>query len=164
MNLLGIIQAAGTGLTGVGAIIVIIQLYQRRRQFQTEFEDGLTDKYRDIVYQLPVDALLDDSDTDGYQGDLEDDYRYIDLSNEQIFLRQEGRVSRSTWENWKTGIENHLGRDDFENAWEEIQNRDPESFNELRDFEDDDKPDDPRYWENPRRARLEEYWYRLKRF
>lgn len=147
-------------------LILSYQLWQRKKQFTTEFEDHLTDKYRDIIYRIPTEALLrdTDADTDEYAGKLKDYYRYIDLTNEEIFLRQEGRVSKSTWVNWKVGIETHLDRPDFENAWEELQAQAPDSFNELRDFEDDRLSNDPRYWDHPWRARVEDAWYRFWNF
>lgn len=54
-----------------------------------------------------------------------------------------------------------LVKSGFENAWEEISNRASDSFNELRKFQNDDFPDDPRYWDHPIRARIEEFCYRL---
>lgn len=152
--------------TPFSVLILAYQLRQRKKQFTTEFEDHLTDRYRDIIYQTPTEALLrnTDADTDEYAGELKDYYRYIDLTNEEIFLRQEGRVSKSTWENWKAGIETHLDRPDFENAWEELQARAPNSFNELRNFEGDCLPDNPRYWEYPWRAWVEDIWFRLWNF
>jgi hypothetical protein len=157
MSLLNILQTLGTLLTGVGASIVIVQLYQRKKQFTTQFEDHLTDEYREIVYEIPTDALLRQDDIDGYEGELKDYYRYFDLTNEQVFLRQEGRVSKSTWEEWREGIETHLDRPDFQNAWNELKNRAPDSFNELRNLENPEMENDPRYWEHPRKARFEEF-------
>jgi len=150
--------------TPLSVLVLAYQLWQRKKQFTTEFEDHLTDQYRDVIYEIPVDALLNGSDSDGYEGELKDYYRYIDLSNEQVFLRQESRVSKSTWENWKAGIEANLDRPDFEQAWEEVKDQAPDSFNELRKLEDADTPDDPRYWEHPWRARVEDWWYRLWEF
>ena len=150
--------------TPLSVLVLAYQLWQRKKQFSTEFEDHLTDQYRDVIYEIPVDALLSESDPDGYEGELKDYYRYIDLSNEQVFLRQEGRVSKSTWENWRAGIETNLSRPDFAEAWDEIKEQAPNSFKELRKLEDSDKPDDPRYWEHPWRARIEDYWYALWEF
>jgi hypothetical protein len=148
--------------TPVSVFVLAYQLWQRKKQFTTEFEDKLTSDYRDIVYEIPVDALLDDSDSEGYEGCLKDYYRYIDLSNDQVFLRQEGRISKSTWENWRAGIETNMGRDDFEEAWNEIEEKAPDSFNELRKLKDPNKPDDPLYWEHPYRARLQQFLHRIK--
>jgi hypothetical protein len=148
--------------TPASVLVLSYQLWQRKKQFTTEFEDKLTSDYRDIVYEIPVESLLDDSSADAYEGDLKDYYRYIDLSNDQVFLRQENRVSKSTWENWKAGIETNLSRDDFEAAWQEIESKSSNSFNELRDLRDSDKHDDPLYWEHPYRARIQGILYRLK--
>lgn len=150
--------------TPLSVLVLAYQLWQRKKQFTTEFEDNLTNQYREIIYKIPVESLLGRSDSEEYAGELKDYYRYIDLSNEQIFLRQEGRVSKSTWENWRAGIETTLSHSDFRAAWNEIRENAPESFNELREFEDPDTPDDPRYWEHPWRARLEEFWYRIWNF
>lgn len=154
-------QLLVTLATPASVLILAYQLWQRKRQFTTEFEDRLTDQYRDVVLEIPVESLLDDNSRDDYAGDLKHYYRYVDLTNEQIFLRQEGRVSKSTWENWKAGIESNLNKSDFENAWEEISRRASDSFNEMRKFQDEDFHDDPRYWDHPIRARMEDSWYRL---
>lgn len=148
--------------TPVSVLFLVYQLWQRKKQFTTEFEDKLTSDYRDIVYEIPVDALLDDSDIEGYEGELKDYYRYIDLSNDQVFLRQEGRISKSTWENWRVGIENNMNRDDFERAWSDIKHRSPNSFNELRKLRDPNTRNDPLYWDHPYRARIQQLFYRIK--
>jgi hypothetical protein len=155
------IQELAAAATPLSVLVLAYQLWQRKKQFTTEFEDSLTDEYRNILLDIPVDALLDDSDEDEYRGELKSYYRYIDLSNEQIFLRKEGRVSKSTWENWRAGIESNLRRDDFRNAWQEIQERSGEDFQELRDFERDSLSDDPRYWDHPYRAKIEDHWYSI---
>ncbi|WP_135665184.1 hypothetical protein [Halorhabdus rudnickae] len=148
--------------TPASVFVLAYQLRQRHRQFRTEFEDKLTSDYRDIVYEIPVDSLLQNSHSDGYEGELKDYYRYIDLTNDQIHMRQNGRVSKSTWENWRAGIETIFGREDFEAAWKEIKERAPDSYNEIRDFEDSEKPDDPYYWEHPWRAQIQEWWYTIR--
>ncbi|WP_251331203.1 hypothetical protein [Haloplanus pelagicus] len=148
-------------VTPLSLVALVYQLWQRKKQFTTEFEDNFTDQYRDVAIEIPVDALLDDSDGDGYRGDLKQYYRYVDLTNEQIFLRKEGRISKSTWENWRKGIESHLDRDDFRRAWQEIRSRDPDSFKELQKFENKEFPDDPRRWDHSYRAFLEAWWYSI---
>ena len=71
---------------------------------------------------------------------------YIDLTNEQIFLRQYNRVSAKTWENWRDGIKSNLARPAFKRAWNEIKLRVPKSFEELRRLEKVDFKDDPLKW------------------
>lgn len=147
--------------TPISAIIVAYQVWQRGKQFTTQFEDDLDEKYRNIIYDLPIESLLDTSDSEKeYAGDLKDYYRYIELCNHQIFLRQKGRITKSTWDDWSAGIDSNFGRSDFVSAWEEIE-KETESFDELHRYLDSDYHDDPRYWENPRRATLADKWYSL---
>ena len=71
---------------------------------ETSFEDDLSKQYRQVARSLPIEALLWEQLTSEKQGDaLDDFYRYIDLTNEQVFLRVNGRVARATWRNWVDG-------------------------------------------------------------
>lgn len=71
-------------------------------------------------------------------------YRYIDLSNEQIFLRQQGRVSKETWELWRDGIKSHLEKPTFKRAWDEFRETTEKDFNELRELADNSFIVDPK--------------------
>jgi hypothetical protein len=73
-------------------------------------------------------------------------YQYIDLTNEQIFLRMNGRISKATWLNWQDGIKSNLGRPAFAQAWARIKSGAVGSFTELRKLEDSGFEDDPRKW------------------
>lgn len=147
--------------TPISAIIVAYQVWQRGKQFTTQFEDDLDEKYRNIIYDLPVDSLLDRSEpSEEYVGELKNYYRYIELCNHQIFLRQKGRITKSTWDDWSAGINSNFSRSDFESAWKEID-QETESFEELRKYFDSEYHDDPRYWENPYRAKVADIWYSL---
>ena len=44
-------------------------------------------------------------------------YRYFDLSNEQLFYANRGRVSAETRQQWEDGIANNLSRPAFQAAW-----------------------------------------------
>ena len=77
---------------------------------------------------------------------LEAFYHYIDLSNEQVFLRMHRRVSKSTWQNWCSGIRSHLERPAFAEAWAEIKNRADHNFSELRRLEESRYKSDPASW------------------
>jgi hypothetical protein len=50
-------------------------------------------------------------------------YRYIDLTNQQVFLRRQGRITSETWHNWCEGIAHHFGRPAFRDAWEQIRDK-----------------------------------------
>lgn len=133
--------------TAISAILIIFQLRQANRQANTTFEDSIVQQYREIIKGIPIDALLGEKMAYGkYKESLDDFYRYIDFCNEQIFLRQEGRVSKNTWVNWQNGIISHLNRPAFKEAWEEIKKHCPHSFLELRRLEDSGFNVDPIEW------------------
>ena len=67
-------------------------------QARTDFEDDLAREYRQLAREIPTKALLGEELTPkehGYAFPLF--FHYIDLSNEQIFLRKNGRISAQTW-------------------------------------------------------------------
>lgn len=122
------IGSVATALT-VGAASV--QIFFATRQEKSEFEDGLAREYRELLGQLPVDVLRRQALT----RELSDDdfrtfYRYLDLSNEQVFLRHKGRIRKDTWKEWSSGIRSNLQRPGFREAWQEVQPR--PGFEELR--------------------------------
>jgi hypothetical protein len=76
---------------------------------------------------------------------LDEFYHYIDLSNEQVFLRQRKRISAATWLNWRDGIRSNLDRPAFARAWQEIKERSG-NFAELRRLEAEGFQSDPAEW------------------
>jgi hypothetical protein len=60
-------------------------------------------------------------------------YRYFDLSNEQAFLNEKGRLDSKTWAEWRTGIEANVRWQAFRTAWEEqLRPNIGEDFGEFR--------------------------------
>ena len=47
-------------------------------------------------------------------------YEYFDLSNEQAFIARQGRLRPETWANWREGIEQHMSRPGFKQAWAKL--------------------------------------------
>ena len=70
----------------------------------------------------------------------------MDLTNEQVFIRTQGRVTDSTWKNWTDGIRTTLSKPAFALAWTEIKERSKSSFEELKKLETDGFVTDPRKW------------------
>lgn len=142
-----IIQA-GAIVVAVGTVwLTYRQVKLRKEQATTSFEDELSREYRELARDLPVKVLLgDELDESEFEENFQELYYYIDLSNEQVFLRFEGRVSKETWENWQAGIESNLNRPAFREAWEQIKAR-SESFDELRRLERKNFQTDPADWD-----------------
>jgi len=119
--------------TAIGVALAGWQLRLSQRLASTQFEDQLAMQYRARIQDLPVDALLGESlPPEELHENLATFYHYFDLSNEQVFLHERGRVRESTWNEWRSGIEQNLRRPAFREAWSEIARRAPDSFDELR--------------------------------
>jgi hypothetical protein len=142
-----IIQA-GAVVVAVGTVFLTYrQVKLRKEQATTQFEDELSREYRELARELPVKALLGDELSDEeFKEQFPDLYYYVDLSNEQVFLRFEERVSKETWENWQDGIESNLKRPAFRMAWNEIKDR-SDTFQELRRLEQNDFQTDSAEWD-----------------
>jgi hypothetical protein len=139
--------AIGTAVTAVGVIVAGWQIKESRRLSRTEFEDGLAHQYREIIRNIPVKALLGDSlETAELEDALQFFYSYIDLTNDQIFLRQQERVSAETWENWRDGIKSFMTMPAFADAWQIIKDKPTTKFDELRRLEESNFRDDPLDW------------------
>jgi hypothetical protein len=140
-------EAIASVVTATGILIGAIQLWLTKRINQTQFEDDLVNHYREIIKMIPVNALLEGELTPEEAWIAHDGiYYYIDLCNDQVFLRQNGRISRATWNLWRDGIRSNLSRSAFSKAWEQIKVAGPNSFSELRHLEESDFIDDPKGW------------------
>ena len=139
--------AISSVVTAIGVGIAASQLIASQRQSITQFEDALNREYREIIQKIPIKALLgEELSEQEYQKSLDNFYYYIDLTNEQIFLRKKRRVRKSTWQNWCDGIHSNLSRPAFYRAWEEIKRRSDRNFQELRMLEERNYMSDPAKW------------------
>jgi hypothetical protein len=118
-------SALGILLTAAGVVAAVIQLHWNGQQTRRQFEESLTDRYRQLVAELPVWVFFDD-DLAPEQRDVVNDpetlsafYRYFDLCNEQAFLHRQRRIDAATWEEWLDGIATNVRREAFRYAWED---------------------------------------------
>jgi hypothetical protein len=148
MNIHEKLTLAASGATSLGILAAAWQLWLTHRQQIVQFEDTLNREYRELAERLPVKAHFGESLSDKeHVKKLEEFYRYIDLTNEQVFLRQRGRVSKKTWVMWRDGIRSNFRRPAFKAAWEEIKRRSNGDFKELRALEASNFSADPfRRW------------------
>jgi hypothetical protein len=72
--------------------------------------------------------------------------------NEQVCLRQRGRINGAAWESWRDGIQANLSLSPFGRSWEEIKRR-SRSFEELRRLEREEFKIDPKSWSRGLMAR-----------
>ncbi len=146
------ISAIATSVAAFGVLLVLWQIWITRAIAQLQFEDALAREYRELCTTIPAEVFLKESLTDEqYKQTFDEFYRYIDLSNEQVSLRQRGRISYAVWESWCAGIKYNLGLPDFNKAWSDVKTRTP-SFQELRNLEALDFRSDPKYWAKVRQG------------
>lgn len=144
-----IIELSAAVATSTGVFFVVWQLWQTKKLALTSFEDQVACEYRLIARDIPASALLgkelqsDDERNKAREGI----YNYIDLSNEQVFLRKIGRVSTETWEYWRDGIKSNLARPFFDKIWREVKEASPQYFQELCRLEREGFSSDPKRWE-----------------
>lgn len=123
----------GSLVAGGGVVFAACQLLLSKQQSVTNFEDAMVREYRELASTLPLPALLGEPLSDElHREKLDEFYRYFDLCNSQIFLRDQQRISDKTWEFWEEGIQSNMRRPAFARAWCEIAARANGDFAELR--------------------------------
>jgi len=148
MDALSLLNAAAAVATAMGLAFAVIQLRIAARQSVTDFEDTMAAEYRALAATFPIEALLGGTLSDEeHKNALDEFYHYFDLSNGQIFLRRKGRVSKRTFEFWRSGIRAHLARPAFARAWADIDRRLPNDFRELRRLIAEGYKPDPLHWD-----------------
>jgi hypothetical protein len=131
------VAAIGSIATAAAVIVAVVELWLNRRQAKSAFEGQLVDQYRQIVAGVPVKALLGgELDDDEFDHALPHLFRYIDLCNEQVFLRNEGRIRPKTWDEWEPGLVANFKRPVFRRAWgyvnDEVRENGHDDFSQLR--------------------------------
>ena len=133
--------------TAIGVCIAAWQIWESRKLAQTSFEDGLDQQYRKLAMDIPVDILIGKSINDDKKDDLREIiYNYLDLCNEQTYLRQKKRVSKHRWEEWNDGINDNLSKPAFKEVWNEIKDKAPTTFTALDLLEKSEFKTDPANW------------------
>ena len=109
MTIQTILTVIASVVTAAGVVIAAWQLWLTRILAQSSFEDSLNKEYRSLVMEIPVDALLGKKvREEAFPRIREHIYNYIDLCNEQVFLRKKGRIRKTTWWEWAEGIQSNL--------------------------------------------------------
>lgn len=148
-----IISAVASCVSSAAAIVAAVGVWYARSQLKTsreiaqlQFEDAFGKEYRDLANRLKPKALLGaELDEKEYQEAFDELFHYVDLSNEQVCLRQRGRISLEVWKSWSAGIRSNLALPAFERAWKEIKTK-SSSFQELRRLESESEKSDPKDW------------------
>jgi hypothetical protein len=141
------VSAIASSVAAVGVIFAFSQLRVSKNIAQLQFEDGLAREYRELSSRIPTKALLGEELLEAeFRSAFDEFYRYVDLSNEQVSLRQRGRISLVVWHYWSAGIQTNLALPPFKRAWSDIQSK-CDSFQELRRVQAEEFKRDPHTWE-----------------
>lgn len=145
------ISAFAASVSAIGVVFVWRQLIATKNIAQLQFEDALEKEYQDLAKGVPTKALRDsDLDACEYKDLFDDCFRYFDLSNTQIVLRQQTRIGDITWKNWCAGMRFNFSLPAFERAWSDVimrtDDRSDELFSELRKLVSDKFETDPKKW------------------
>lgn len=133
--------------TAVGVFIAAWQIWESRRLAQTTFEDSLDKQYRSLVMQIPVDVLIGKPVPDGKKPEVRElIYNYLDLCNEQAYLRKKKRITKARWNEWSEGIRDNMYKPAFKEVWEEIKREAPSTFSSLTQLEKNGFDCDPAIW------------------
>jgi len=147
MNIIETANLAALIATALGVIFAAIQIWLSRSQGVTTFEDSFAKEYRDLSRCIPTRALLGERISDKeMEKHLDEFWHYFDLSNEQTFLRQIGRIRTETWIFWRDGIRSNLEKPAFQRAWKELENTQTTEFSELRRLLKSGFQEDPKNW------------------
>jgi hypothetical protein len=151
MTTLEAFQLLSSAATAVGVGITAYQIYVSRALCVTQFEDGFAKEYREITAKIPTRALLGAALNDDEKKEHFDDlFRYFDLCNEQIFLRQKNRIRPETWKFWSDGMKSNFKKPAFRWAWDEMESElnktGATDYSEFRKLVAFDFDADPRDW------------------
>ena len=147
---MAIIAGVAMGALGIavvvgGVLIVVWQIWLLRRTTRHSFEGDLNREYRAIRQSIPMDALTGKSVAGLKPEAQECIYNYLDLCNQQVYLRKNWRIGWSCWRIWKEGIKHHLSQPAIAKVWDEVRRRSPGSLSHLERLEKKDFGD-PIFW------------------
>ena len=133
--------------TAAGVAFAVWQFRESTKLAQSTFEDSLDQQYRTLSMAIPVDALIGKAIPDERRNEVRElIYNYLDLSNEQVFLRKKNRISQETWNDWCSGIKSNLQKIAFKEVWDEIKREASGTFGFLEELEKRDFHSDPKRW------------------
>ncbi|MCJ8313916.1 MAG: hypothetical protein HRU38_17525 [Saccharospirillaceae bacterium] len=122
-NIVSSVATATASLaTALGVCFGAWQIKIGKDQSQATFEDSLDQQYRAISMELPVSVLIGEPVAEEDRMRVRElIFNYLDLANEQVYLRAKGRISRHTWISWGSGIQLHLSKPAFDEVYTEIK-------------------------------------------
>ncbi len=140
-------NVVASGATAIGVVLIFWQIRLAAELARSQFEDSINEQFRGLAKEIPVDALIGRT-VPPYQWShtREIIYNYLDLSNEQVFLRMKKRVRKDPWHDWCAGISENLQKPAFQDVWREVKEAAPGTFTFLERLEENGYSIDPARW------------------
>ncbi len=131
--------------TAIGVFLAAWQFRENAKLAQSAFEDSLDQQYRALLKEIPVDALIGEQVLESKKNETRElIYNYLDLCNEQIFLRKRKRISKETWQDWCSGMADNLEKIAFSEVWSEVRSK--SNFTFIEKLEKTKFKSDPATW------------------
>lgn len=133
--------------TAIGVAIAAWQIWESRKIASAAYEDAYDQQYRQLIYQIPVDVLLDKPLISEHKKRAREAiYNYLDLCNEQVYQRSKKKISTARWNEWRKGIETNLKVQAIAEVWEEVHAHNPNNFSFLSKLVESSYKIDPSTW------------------
>ncbi|MCD9541226.1 hypothetical protein GLP22_08400 [Photobacterium carnosum] len=133
--------------TALGVIVATWQIRESRKLAQATFEDAFNQQYRDLIYAIPVDALLGIELSESESKKIRElIFNYLDLCNEQISHCHYKRIGKKRWKVWADGIQENIHKPIFQDVWVEVKLSASDTFSFLERFEKEGFKSDPKGW------------------
>jgi len=115
-----------TGAMLIAILALVWQMHQNNKQAKLNFFTTYTQRYQDIVINLPIGVESDTYSLESIKNkEKEKTLRwlraYFDLCSEEYHLYKEGLINKKIWELWEAGMKDSLKKPAFREAWTLIQ-------------------------------------------
>lgn len=133
--------------TAIGVAIAAWQIRRNAEQTKTSFEDSLNKEYRELMRPVPLKALVGEN-VPGTEAEVAKEaiYNYLDFCNQQVYLRKQKRIRKSTWLEWQEGMKINLALPLFAEVAQLVFTRLPHIFCELKKVQESGFDADPAEW------------------
>jgi hypothetical protein len=133
--------------TAIGVAIAAWQIRRNAEQIKTSFEDSLNKEYRELMRPVPLKALVGENDIGNETKEAKEAiYNYLDFCNQQVILRKQKRIRKSTWLEWQEGMKINFKLPLFAEVAEMVFAKLPDIFSELRKVQKSGFNTDPADW------------------
>jgi predicted transposase YdaD len=137
-NLLSLISidTIESAATIIAVIIAAMAIRQHNQLALAKYEEDFDKQYRELAMIIPMDVFLGIKNETVTPEVREAIFNYFDLTNEQIYQRIKGRISKDTWDDWCAGINDNMKCPEIHNLWLEVLEKAPGRFTHLELFMD----------------------------